>query len=168
MPQTSIDREIRRPSVGVSDLLWGRGLSLPYPSPLRGPIQHVAKSADPRSECYTQCGGEVYLSPTPLRLGVRSDMSQNARENSSDLAKSTFYSNSIRCAPARRPSSFLSVLCSEKVIARALLIAARSVVGRPWTHCAYRRAQSEAGGLTPKTMIPFRMQNNVPNLLFYP
>ena len=28
-----------------------------------------------------------------LRLGVRSDMSQNAQENSCDLAKSTFYSN---------------------------------------------------------------------------
>ena len=51
-----------------------------------------AKSADPRSECYNKCGGEVYLSPTPLRLGVRSDMSQNAREHSCDLAKATFYS----------------------------------------------------------------------------
>ena len=33
----------RRPSVGVSGLLWGRGLPLPYPSPLGGPIQQVAK-----------------------------------------------------------------------------------------------------------------------------
>ena len=64
-------RLIRRPSVGVSDLVWGRGLPLPYPSPLGGPIHQVArrtrKSADPRSECQISFGGEVYLSPTPLR-----------------------------------------------------------------------------------------------------
>ena len=38
-------------------------------------------------------GGEVYLSPTPLRLGVRSSTSQKTRENSSKMTKPAFYSN---------------------------------------------------------------------------
>ena len=43
-------------------------------------------------------------------------------------------SYSIRCAPARRPSLLLSVLLSEKVIARASLTSAHSRLRRSWPH----------------------------------
>ena len=41
---------------------------------------------------------------------------------------------SLRCAPARRPSLFLSVLLSEKVIARASLTSAHSRLRRSWPY----------------------------------
>ena len=50
------------------------------------------QSADPRSVCQISFGGEVYLSPTPLRLEVRSIRSPNTRENSSKMMKLAFYS----------------------------------------------------------------------------
>ena len=64
-----------------------------------GPNWSHLKSADPRSECQMLFGGEVYLSPTPLRLGVRSSRSPDTRENSSKMTKSAFYSNPEGGAP---------------------------------------------------------------------
>ena len=40
----------------------------------------------------------------------------------------------LRCAPARRPSLLLSVLLSEKVIARASLTSAHSRLRRSWPY----------------------------------
>ena len=55
-----------------------------------GPNWSHLKSADPRSECQMLFGGDVYLSPTPLRLGVRSSTTANSRENSSKMTKARF------------------------------------------------------------------------------
>ena len=90
-------------------------------------------------------------------------------------------SYSLRCAPARRPSLFLSVLLSEKVIARASLTSAHSRLRRSWPYLIPNRffcvpfgamrlsARPIGGGWSyPETMTLFRIQNLIPNLLFYP
>ena len=44
LPRTFQTRKIRRPSVGVLEPSWGRGLPLPYPSPPGGHLQDVRKT----------------------------------------------------------------------------------------------------------------------------